>query len=92
MLQVVGLASAKGADGKVRTTMHLITEFESYQNDSTQGRVAIGKAVETVYVGTLDVSKVKVGDLIDIYYGKPIPKKDGTCFAPVVAVSVVKEK
>lgn len=92
MYQVIGFSTTTGADGKKRSTLHTVTDFEAFQNDATSGRSASGKAVEAIYVGEVDISKLKVGDLVDVYYGKPIMKKDGSFFAPVVALNVVKDK
>ena len=89
-MKLVGLAQYKGQDGVVKSTLHVIDDFAEYQNDASQGRVAKGQSCEAIYVGSVDVSGLKIGDTIEILYGKAVKMKDGNFFQPVKAVKQLK--
>lgn len=89
-MTIVGIAKFKGNDGIVKSTLHVLDDFAEYQNDASQGRVAKGQSCETIYVGAVDVSGLKIGDTIEILYGKAVKMKDGNFFQPVKAVKQLK--
>nr|WP_288674529.1 hypothetical protein [uncultured Blautia sp.] len=57
-------------NGKKSTTLHLEEDFDQYFKAEDGTRGCAGKRVESVYVGVYDCSKLKVGDEIEIYYGR----------------------
>ncbi len=89
-MKIVGIAQSTGHDGVTKTTLHIVEEFSAYLTDASQGRVAKGQACEAIYVGSVDVSGLKVGDTIEILYDRAVRTKDGNFFQPVKAVRVVK--
>ncbi len=89
-MKLAGIAQYTGQDGITKSTLHVLDDFGAYLNDASQGRVAKGQACEAIYVGSVDVSGLKVGDTIEILYDRAVRTKDGNFFQPVKAVRVVK--
>jgi hypothetical protein len=71
------------------STLHLMSDFDSYYSNPDAGRVCIGKAVKSIYVGDFDIGNLKVGAEIEIFYGEPVSTKNGA-YAPVRKIEVVK--
>ena len=64
--------------------------YDSSRNWNTElGRSCLGQKVDTVYVGTLDISNIKVGTAIDVAYDKAIQTKNGV-FQPIKRIDVIK--
>lgn len=74
-------------DGIKKTTLHTIDEFDVYYSGS-DNRGCVGRKVETIYVGELDCSHIKVGATIDIVYDKAINTRKGV-FQPVKRIDVL---
>lgn len=74
------------------TTLHLAEEFPAYFSDSEAHRHCEGMMVEAVYVGQIDCSEIKIGDMVEILYGKAVPMKNGGFFQTVESVKVVNNK
>ena len=90
MKKLVGISLFSGNNGVVKATLYVLGDFDSYLNDSASGRVAKGQSAEAIYVGSVDVSGLKIGDNIEIAYGKAVRMKDGNIFQPVQSVRVIK--
>ena len=88
-MKILGISQITGNDGITKSTLHVSDDFGAYLNDASQGRVAKGQSCEAIYVGSVDVSNLKVGDTIEILYDRAVKTKDGF-FQPVKAVRVVK--
>lgn len=88
MAKVIGKHFSKNAEGKNVTTLHLADDFDLFYSDSTKGRGCEGQKVESVYVGTVDVSKIKVGMDVEIIYDKAITTSKGT-FSPIKRVGIL---
>ena len=74
-------------DGK--RTLYVSQDPESFYNDPDKKRSFIGRLVKAIYVGTFDVSNIKVGSEITVFFGAPISTKNGT-FAPILKIEVIK--
>lgn len=74
---------------KENTTIYVSRDFDAYYTDHEQGRSAVGKAVQAIYVGHVDVSGLKPGMEIDIFYGAPVNGRNGV-YAPVRRIEVLK--
>ena len=83
-MKVQGIFTNRG-----KGTLYLSGEFDTYYNSPENGRTAVGELTKSVYVGALDISKLNVGDEIEIFYGEPILTKNGT-FAPIRKIERVK--
>ncbi|MDD6072380.1 MAG: hypothetical protein PUC12_16450 [Clostridiales bacterium] len=70
------------------TTLQVADEYNSYYNNPTAGRGCVGQKVESIYVGDIDCSDLKVGMEIDITYGKAIATKTGF-YQPVKDIIVL---
>lgn len=72
-----------------KSTLYVSHEPESYYNDQANGRIFQGRFVKSLYIGSYDISNLKVGSIIEIYYGEPKSTKNGT-YAPVKKIEVIK--
>ncbi len=77
-MTVLGINRTVNADGVTNTTLHVAEDFDSYYTNPEAGRTCEGKRVSSVYVGSYDCSKIKVGMEIDISYEKAITTAKGT--------------
>ena len=84
VITVVGKYINKG-----KVTLYLTAPFEPYFTNEAEARIAEGKNVKSVYVGEYDVSNIKIGSEIDIYYGEPVNTKNGT-YAPIRKIELLK--
>ena len=73
--------------GKI--TLHVSLEFNSYYNDQNGQRKAQGRMTKQIYIGEYDISNLKVGSEVEIYYGESISSKNGV-YAPVKKIDIIK--
>lgn len=73
--------------GKI--TLHVSMEFDGYYNDPTGQRKAQGRMTKQIYIGEYDISNLKVGTEVEIYYGEPISSKNGV-YAPIKKIEILK--
>ena len=88
-MTVVGINFAVNQHGERTSTLHVVDDFEAFYNNEETGRSCIGQKCETIYVGTYDVSNIKVGAMIDISYDRAITTKNGV-FQPIKRIDVIK--
>ncbi len=69
-MYVVGMNYSTNADGKRVTTLHVSEPFNEYYSNSEAGRGCMGERVESIFVGTYDVSNIEIGSQIVILYEK----------------------
>lgn len=86
---IVGISSNESG-GRKSTTLHVLSEFDAYQNNPEAGRTCEGQKAESIYVGNYDCSELELGQEIEIYYGKAITTAKGT-FQPVALIRVLSE-
>lgn len=72
-----------------KATLYVSAEFDPYYNNSAENRITQGRVTKAIYVGDFDISKIKVGSEIEIYYGEPVSSKNGA-YAPIKKIEVVK--
>lgn len=87
-MKIIGISSTTNEAGEKSYTLHCMEAFPEYANESDKGRQATGNKVEVVYVGKYDCSNFKIGDELDISYGKAVTTKTGT-FQPIKKIDVV---
>lgn len=87
--EIVGI-SASESNSRKATTLHLLGDFDAYQDNPSAGRTCVGKKAESVYVGDYDCSSLEVGQIVEIYYGKAITTAKGT-FQPVTLIRVIED-
>lgn len=79
-------------NGKSATTLHTESEFAEWLKDEAAGRSAIGKQVETIYVGDYDCSSLKVGDSVEIYFSQAFKNgATGAVYQQVKLIQVVNK-
>lgn len=88
-MTVVGINSTTNESGVKNSTLQLLEEYDSFYNNPAAGRSSIGKKASSVYVGGYDVSNIKVGMEIEIYYDKAISTRNGM-FQMVKRIEVIK--
>lgn len=76
-MQLVGMNYTVGNDGSKKTTLHAVSEFDSFYSGA-DNRGCVGRMVESIYVGDYDCSNLKVGMVIDICYEKAISTRNGS--------------
>ena len=89
-MRILGKSWTKKNDGSITTTLHLASSFPDYYRDSEAGRSCEGEAVETVYVGKLDCSKLPIGAEVELTYDKAILTKNGSIYQPIKEVRLIK--
>ena len=75
---IVGKNSTTNASGEINTTLQVLEEYESYYNNREAGSTCEGQRAESIFVGTYDCSRLKVGMNIDVYYDKAVTTARGT--------------
>ena len=90
-MKIIGISSTTNEAGEKSFTLYITEPFPAYANASEKGRQATGNKVEVVYVGKYDCSNFKIGDEIDISYGKAVTTKTGT-FQPVKKIEIIQSK
>ena len=88
-MTVVGIAYALNKNNERVATLHVTDSFDEYDKNTELGRSCLGQKVDTVYVGTFDISNIKVGTAIDVAYDKAIQTKNGV-FQPIKRIDVIK--
>lgn len=89
-MQIVGITHAPNSKGERTSTIHVLSDFPEHNNAPEQGRFCQGKQASSVYVGTYDVSHLKLGMEIDIFYDKAFETKSGT-YSPVKLIQVINK-
>lgn len=87
-MTVVGINRAVNANGVINTTLHVTEDFDGYYTNTEAGRSCEGKKVSSIYVGTYDCSKIKIGMEIDISYEKAITTAKGT-YQPIKRIDII---
>jgi hypothetical protein len=84
--KVLGVYSIK-KNGEVRSTLFVETEFSDFQLNNEAATI-LGSRAEEIYVGSVDVSKLKVGDYIEVIYSKAIQTRNGI-YQPVREIRII---
>lgn len=90
-MQVVGINYTTDSDGNRRTTIHVVDDFDPYYSNADAGRGCAGRRVESIYVGTLDCSQIKVNSHVEIMYDKARSSKDGKFYQPIKDIRLVEK-
>lgn len=88
-MTIIGMHFSTNANGETITTLHVTDDFDSYYRNPEAGRGCVGHKVETIYVGSFDVSNLKVGMNIEIAYDKAISTKRGI-YQQIKKIDIVK--
>lgn len=88
-MKVLGINSSINTQGKVITTLHVAEEFNSYYNNKEAGRTCEGMKVDSIYVGTVDCSAIKVGMDIDVLYEKAVTTANGGVYQPIKRIDII---
>lgn len=88
-MTIVGIHYTTNAQGQRLTTLHVTDSFADYYKNREAGRACDGQRVESIYVGTLDCSGLKVGMNVDISYDKAVTTSHGT-FSPIKRIDIIK--
>ncbi len=84
---IVGISVYENGD-KTSTTLHVLSDFDSYHNNPESGRSCEGQKAESIYVGSYDCSDLEIGQTIEIFYGKAITTAKGT-YQPIAMIRVL---
>ena len=88
-MKIIGISYSTNELGEKSYTLHCTEAFPEYANNTEKGRYAKGNKVEVLYVGKYDCSNFKIGDELDISYGKAVTTKTGT-FQPIKKIEVIQ--
>lgn len=88
-MHLVGLNYTTNENGSKNTTLQVTDDYNSYYSNAEAGRGCMGVKVDSIYVGDIDCSGLKIGMDIDILYDKAIMTAKGT-FQPVKRIEIIK--
>lgn len=71
-----------------KKTIHVSYPPESYFNNPDADRIFEGEAVKSIYVGDMDITGIKIGTEIDVFYGESISTKRGQ-YSPIRRIEVL---
>lgn len=89
-MTVLGINRTVNANGATNTTLHIAEDFDNYYTNPEAGRSCDGKKVSSIYIGSYDCSKIKVGMEIDISYEKAITTAKGT-YQPIKRIDIISK-
>ena len=89
-MHLVGMNYTTNANGGKNTTLQVTDEFNMYYSNAEAGRGCMGVKVDSIYVGDIDCSGLKIGMDIDILYDKAITTAKGTTFQPIKRIDILK--
>jgi hypothetical protein len=89
-MHLVGFNYTTNADGHKNTTLQVTDNYNPYYSNVEAGRGCMGVKVDSIYVGNIDCSALKIGMDIDIVYDKAITTARGT-FQPIKRIEVVSK-
>lgn len=72
-----------------KATIYVSQDPMPYFTDTAQGRSFQGKMTKDIYLGDRDISGLKIGSEIEVYYGEPVSTKNGS-YAPIKKIEVLK--
>lgn len=72
-----------------KSTLYVSKEPDSYYVNSSEGRTFQGRMTKAIYLGEYDVTGLKVGGEIDIFFGEPMTTKSGT-YAPIKKIEILR--
>ncbi|MBN7774404.1 hypothetical protein [Clostridium aminobutyricum] len=88
-MHLVGLNYTTNANGFRNTTLQVTDNYNSYYSNAEAGRACAGVKCDSIYVGDVDCSGLKIGMDIDILYDKAISTAKGT-FQPIKRIDILK--
>ncbi|KAB1434310.1 hypothetical protein [Candidatus Galacturonibacter soehngenii] len=88
-MKLVGLNYTTNANGGRNTTLQVTEEYNAYYTNKETGRGCIGVKVDSIYIGDIDCSELKIGMELDILYDKAITTAKGT-FQPIKRIDILK--
>lgn len=88
-MRLVGYNYTKNPNGGKNTTLQVTDDYNTYYSDADAGRGCMGVKVDSIYVGDIDCSALKIGMDIDILYDKAITTTKGT-FQPIKRIDIIK--
>lgn len=89
-MKIIGIVKSVNKNGEAVFTLHCTDAFAPYENDAEKGKSAVGVKTQSVYAGTYDCSKIKLGSEIEIYYDRAITTTSGT-FQTIKKIEVVSQ-
>ena len=87
-MQIIGISSTT-KNGKTNYTLEVADDFPHYFQNAEAGRYAVGKKSESIYVGSLDCSQLKVGMEIEIIYDRMCTLANGKTYQPIKRIEVL---
>lgn len=88
-MHLVGYNYTTNAKGGKNTTLQVTEDYNEYYSNSEASRGCMGVKVDSIFVGDIDCSTLKIGMDIDILYDKAITTKKGT-FQPIKRIDILK--
>ena len=87
-MKIIGIHYTVNDDGVQKSTLHVISEFDTFYSDSDGKRGCVGHKAESIYVGEYDVTNLKPGMMIEVSYGKAVSTRNGI-YQPIQKIDVV---
>lgn len=89
-MRIIGM-SFTTKNGQRMYTINVATPFDAYYKNAEAGRCAVGEQVESIYVGALDCSALKVGMEIELIYDRMRTLANGKTFQPIKRIDVISK-
>lgn len=87
-MRIIGM-SYSTKDGERKYTLEVSAPFDAYFKNVDSGRCALGEKVESIFVGSLDCSQLKVGMEIELIYDRMRTLPNGRTFQPIKRIDVL---
>lgn len=87
-MRIIGM-SYSTKDGERKYTLEVSGPFDSFYKNAEAGRNAVGEKVESIFVGALDCSQLKVGMDIELIYDRMRTLANGKTFQPIRRIDVL---
>jgi len=87
-MEIIGISYVT-KNGKTNYTLEVADDYPSYFQNAETGRYAVGRKGESIYVGSLDCSQLKVGMEIEIIYDRMCTLANGKTYQPIKRIEVL---
>lgn len=87
-MRIIGM-SYSTKDGERKYTLEVSDKFDAFYKNAEAGRNAIGEKVESIFVGSLDCSQLKVGMEIELIFDRMRTLANGKTFQPIKRIDVL---
>lgn len=89
-MRIIGMSYVT-KDGERKYTLEVSAPFDAYHKNADAGRCALGEKVESIYVGSVDCSQLKIGMEIELIYDRMRTMSNGKAYQPIRRIDVLSK-